>query len=60
MNKCDRLRDRYIIIGIVTHFLFQVIVHIGVNLSIFPNTGMILPLSVKAVRHCGYSLPKSE
>lgn len=47
MNKCDRLRDRYIIIGIVTHFLFQVIVHIGVNLSIFPNTGMILPFISK-------------
>lgn len=42
-SLCDDLFGKYTAFGITVWIAWQVIINIGVNMSIFPNTGLTLP-----------------
>ena len=43
MNFENDERTKLILVGCISLILMQVMIHVGVNISLFPTTGMTLP-----------------
>ena len=42
-NKVNKERTKLVLVGCVSLILVQAMIHIGVNIRLFPTTGMTLP-----------------
>jgi len=43
LNQKDKQEDFLIVIGALVYFFFQMLINIGMNMGIFPITGIVLP-----------------